>query len=108
MLEESDVRAVLATALQTGGDWAEVYAERRESTGVRVDDRRLEELSSGRDQGAGVRVVKGAQAAYAYTNVLTRASLLSAAAAAGAAIRGAQPVTIADLTRSPPSTASAV
>jgi TldD protein len=102
VLDESDVRAVLAAALTTGGDWAEVYAERRDSTGIRIDDRRVEELASGRDQGAGVRVVAGTQATYAYTNVLTREALLDAARAAAAALAGAQQVTVADLTRAEP------
>ena len=42
MLDESDVRVVLREALRTGGDWAEVYAERRDSTSIRIDDRRVE------------------------------------------------------------------
>ncbi|HLZ39105.1 MAG TPA: TldD/PmbA family protein [Mycobacteriales bacterium] len=104
MLDESDVRATLAAALASGGDWAEVYAERRDSTGIRIDDRRVEELSSGHDQGAGVRVVKDAQAMYAYTNVLTHDALLEAARAAAAGLSGAQRATVADLTRAEPPT----
>ena len=59
MLDESDVTAVLSAALTSGGDWAEVYAERRDSTAIRIEDRRVEELTSTRSQGVGVRVVKG-------------------------------------------------
>jgi TldD protein len=102
VIDEADVRAVLDAALRTGGDWAEIYSERRDTTGISLDDHRIEELTSGRDQGAGVRVVKGAQAAYAYTNVLTRASLLEAARAAAAALQGEQQVTVVDLTRATP------
>ena len=98
MLEEPDVRDVLAAALASGGDWSEVYAEHRDSTSIAIEDHRVERLSSGRDLGAGVRVVKGPQAAYAYTNVLTRESLLSAARAAAAALTGSQVATVADLT----------
>jgi TldD protein len=106
MLDESDVRAALDAALSTGGDWAEVYADRRDSTSIRIEDRRVEELTSGRDQGAGIRVVRGSQAAYAYTNVLSRASLVEAARAAAAGIQGGSgsgggPV-VADLTRAVP------
>ena len=105
MLDESDVRAALDAALSSGGDWAEVYADRRDSTAIRIEDHRVEELTSGRDQGAGIRVVRGSQAAYAYTNVLSRASLVEAARAAAAGIQGAAsgaPV-VADLTRATPS-----
>ena len=102
MLDESDVRAALDAALTTGGDWAEVYADRRDSTTIRIEDHRVEELTSGRDQGAGIRVVRGTQAAYAYTNVLSRASLVEAAKAAAAAIKGGDPVTVVDLRRASP------
>lgn len=102
MLEESDVRDVLAAALASGGDWSEVYAESRDSTSIAIEDHRVERLSSGRDLGAGVRVVKGAQAAYAYTNVLTRDSLVTAARAAAAALTGAQAATVADLRQAAP------
>jgi TldD protein len=102
VLDEADVRAVLDAALATGGEWAEVYAERRDSTSISIDDRRIEELTSGRDQGAGVRVVDGPQAAYAYTNVLTRESLLEAARAAAAALSGQRQASVVDLTRVQP------
>src|SRR3954447_16158402 len=110
MLDESDVRAALDAALSSGGDWAEVYADRRDSTSIRIEDRRVEELTSGRDQGAGIRVVRGTQAAYAYTNVLSRESLVAAAKAAAAGIQGAvsgAPVVV-DLTRAVPAVAHPV
>ena len=99
MLDESDVRDVLDVALSTGAQWSEIYAERRDATSISIDDHRIEELTSGRDQGAGVRVVKGGQAAYAYTNVLTRESLLEAARSAAAALQGIRAVSVIDLTR---------
>jgi TldD protein len=110
MLDESDVRAALDAALSTGGDWAEVYADRRDSTTIRVEDRRVEELTSGRDQGAGIRVVRGSQAAYAYTNVLSRTSLVEAARAAAAGIQGAVSgaPAVVDLTRAAPSVTHAI
>ena len=85
MLDEADVRATLAAALAGGGEWSEVYAEQRDSTSLSIADRRVEAISTGRDLGAGVRVAKGTQSAYAYTNVLTRDSLLAAARAVAAA-----------------------
>ena len=102
MLEESDVRDVLSAALTSGADWAEIFAERRDSTAIYVEDHRIEQLTSSRLQGAGVRVVRGTQASYAYTNVLRRESLLDAARAAAAGIQGDRPVTVADLTRAEP------
>jgi TldD protein len=103
MLEEPDVRLVLDAALTSGGDWAEIYAEQRDSTVIRSDDHRIERVTSVRSTGAGVRVVKGIQTAYAYTDVLTRDSLVDAARAAAAGVHGAQSLAVADLTRREPS-----
>lgn len=50
---------VLARALSRGGDFAEVYAERRHGLSVSFDDGRLEGASDGSEQGVGVRLVVG-------------------------------------------------
>lgn len=97
MLDDSDVQAVLSAALATGGEFAEIYAEERRGRSLRLDDGRVEELVSGRDVGAGVRVLRGRQTAYAYTNVLSRSALVEAAGVAAAAIRGSDRTQIADL-----------
>ena len=96
-LDDDDVRAVLTAALGGGADFAEVFAERRRARNVRLDDRRIEDLTSGRDMGAGIRVQRGAQTGYAYTNLLTRDALIEAARVAAAAVQGSQQRTIADL-----------
>jgi len=102
VLEESLVREVLSAALRSGGSWAEVYAEERGSISGRLDDGRVEELSTGLDRGAGIRVVSGGTTAYAYSNRLDRGSLLEAAAAAAAAVTGGDPVAVLDFTRPEP------
>lgn len=104
MLDEADVTATLQAALGTGAEWAEVYAEQRDSTSIRIDDHRIEELTSGRDLGVGVRVVRGQQAAYAFTNVLSRDSLVTAARAAAAAFAGDRAGPVAALSRATPAT----
>jgi TldD protein len=102
VLDESLVREVLRTALASGGRFAEVFAEERRSTSLRLDDRRVEELSTGIDRGAGVRVVAGQTTAYAHSNRLDREALLEAARAASAAVAGGKPVSIQDFTRPEP------
>ncbi|MFL6192065.1 MAG: PmbA/TldA family metallopeptidase, partial [Actinomycetes bacterium] len=102
MLEDAVVRKVLGAALATGGEWAEVYAEDRLSHNIRLEDRRVEELVTGRDRGAGVRVVKGTASAYAYTNRLDTDALLEAARVAAAALREPPAAQVADLRRREP------
>src|SRR6266508_883724 len=102
VLEDAVVRKVLGAALATGGEWAEVYAEDRLSHNIRLEDRRVEELVTGRDRGAGVRVVRGTSSAYAYTNRLDAEPLLEAARVAAAALREPPVAEVQDLRRREP------
>ncbi len=88
MIEQSVLEEVLGVAMQTGGDFAEVFAEDRRNASAVLDDGRVEELTSGRDRGAGIRVVVGDTTGFAHTADLTEAGLLAAAEAAAAAARG--------------------
>ena len=87
MIDEPIVQRVLGAALESGGEWAEVFAEDRRGTAAGLDDGRVEDLSSGRDRGAGIRVVAGETTGFAHTSDLSEAGLLAAAEAAGAAAR---------------------
>src|SRR5712692_9891104 len=87
LLDPEIVRTVLREALASGGRGAEVFAESRGSTAVRLDDGRVEEVVSGRDRGAGVRVFHGSSQAYAHTDRLDAAALTEAARAASGAAR---------------------
>ena len=98
MLDRALVAQVLVAARRKGGDFAEVFVEERSSTSVRLDDGRVEELTTGLDRGAGVRVAQGTSYGYAYSNKLDRDALLEAAAAASAALRGDAPGNVVDLT----------
>jgi TldD protein len=88
VIEEPVLERVLGEALRRGGDLAEVFAEDRRATSARLDDGRVEELTSGRDRGAGIRVVVGESVGFAHTADLSEPGLLAAAAAASAAARG--------------------
>ncbi len=87
MIDESVIGRVLGVALQTGGEFAEIFAEDRRGTGARLDDGRVEDLSSGRERGAGIRVVAGDTTGFAHTADLSEAGLVAAAHAARAAAR---------------------
>ncbi len=60
--------------------------EERSNTSVRLDDGKVEELTTGLDRGAGVRVARGTSYGYAFSNRLDRDALLQAAEAASAAL----------------------
>ncbi len=88
MLDHELINRTLGTALRTGGEFAEVFVEDKRSSSAMLDDGRVEELTSGRDRGAGIRVVVGETTGFAHTADLTEAGLANAAEAAAAAARG--------------------
>src|SRR5262249_44648976 len=88
LLDEATVRSTLDTALSRGGDFAEVFVEDRRSSSAFLDDGKVEELTSGHDRGAGIRVVVGETTGFAHTADLSDTGLRAAAEAAAAAARG--------------------
>jgi len=88
LVDEALVGQVLHRALATGGDFAEIFVEDRRGSVVSLDDGRVEDLSSGRDRGAGIRVVVGNTTGFAHTADLSAKGLLAAAEAASGAARG--------------------
>ena len=90
---------VLALAMRTGADFAEVFAEDTLTETISTDDGKLEDVTSGRDRGAGIRVQKGETSSYCFVDSLEEAPLLEAARTAASAVAGARGDFIVDLTR---------
>ena len=82
------VEATLRAALDTGGEWAEFFAEDRESAGAVFDEGRVEEMNSGRDRGVGIRVTTRNVTGYAHTADLSAQGLADAARTAAAVAAG--------------------
>ena len=97
MLDHGVISKVLAAAVGSGADHAEIFVEDRDSTGLKLEDQRVEDVASGHDSGAGVRVISGDKVAYAYTNVLTQTSLIEAAHAARAGLSTSGTGSVSDL-----------
>jgi TldD protein len=99
LIERDVLERVLGAALRQGGEFAEVFAEDKRSTSAGLDDGRIEQVTSGRDRGAGIRVVAGDTTGFAHTADLSERGLLAAAEAAAAAARrgggGARTVALA-------------
>ena len=90
MIDHDVVERTLGVALRTGAEFAEIYAEDKRNTSIGLDDGRIEQVTSGRDRGAGIRVIKGETTGFAHTSDLSERGLAAAAqAAAEAASRGA-------------------
>ena len=88
-IDSSLLAKVLAKGRSTGAEFSEIFIEDKRSTGAALDDGKVEEVTSARDRGAGIRVISGETTGYAHTADLSEAGLLAAAeAAAAAASRG--------------------
>ncbi len=88
MLDHSTISAVLTAGMEEGADFTEIFVEDRQSISAMLDDGRVEELASGRDRGAGIRVVSGETTGFAHTADLSVESLRVAARTAAAGARG--------------------
>ncbi len=87
-LVESDVlERTLGEALARGGEFAEVFVEDRATSSAMLDQQRVEELGSGHDRGAGIRVVIGETTGFAHTADLSESGLRDAARAAASVAR---------------------
>lgn len=87
MIDRDVLERVLTESLRHGGEFAEVFAEEKRSRGIGLDDGRVEQVASGRDRGAGIRVIAGGTTGFAHTADLSEAGLVAAARAASAAAR---------------------
>ena len=99
MLNKQVIEDTLNAALTTGGDFAEIYVEDRTNNGIVMIGGKVESTMTGRDYGIGIRIFKGFNSVYAYTNKSDRDSLISTAKKAAAAIEGKQSETALDLNK---------
>jgi TldD protein len=87
LVEHEVLQRTLGEAMARGGEFAEVFVEDRTTSSAMLDQRRVEQLSSGRERGAGIRVVVGDTTGFAHTADLTESGLIAAARAAAAVAR---------------------
>jgi TldD protein len=97
LLDPGLLSRLIGRALARGGDFAEVYVQRRKSVGFALDEGVLRDASASRDFGVGVRVIKGHAITYAWSDDTSEAALLATADAAGRVDQagGDSPVVIA-------------
>jgi TldD protein len=88
LLDQDVAARVLSRALANGGRFAEVFAERRRGQTLAIDERRIESVQSGAEEGAGIRVVEGGTTYFAHVDGLDPAELERAAGEAAAALKG--------------------
>jgi TldD protein len=88
LIEKGVLQQVINEALKTGGDFAEVYIEEAAINTISMNDGKVENVLSGKDYGAGIRVFNGLKSVYVYTNNVSLEGLLKSARDAASAITG--------------------
>ena len=86
MLNKNVVQEVLYAALSVGGDFAEIFVEDRVNTSIEMIQHKVEKALSGRDFGVGIRIFKGFNSVYTYTNSTELNTLIRAAKDAALAL----------------------
>ena len=78
-LDEQLLNRTIRKALEKGGDFAEVYVEKRISRRIVMEESKYKSAVFGISQGAGVRVISGDKTGYAYTDDANETNLFRAA-----------------------------
>ena len=86
MLLKSIAQEVLAKCLVTGGDFAEIFEEDSINNSISLVDGKVDDAIGGRSYGIGIRIFKGLNSVYAYTNNNSLDSLLDTAYRAALAL----------------------
>ena len=87
-LDRALLGKVIERALSRGGDFAEVFVQHRAGDFIGFEDGQVNRAFAQIDLGAGIRVLKGDQTGYAFTEDLTEDSLMKAASTAASISSG--------------------
>ncbi len=79
---------LLGIALQKNADFAEIYLERTRTNSVALEENQIRNASFAVSLGVGIRVIKGAEVGYAYSDDLEPKALEKAAAVAASIAQG--------------------
>ena len=87
-VDEKLIRETLGAAMARGGDYADLFFQHRVSTSMSLEDGAVNKAYTNVELGVGVRVVKGDQTGYAYTEELTLEAMRGAAQTAASIADG--------------------
>ena len=88
-VSQQTARKVMARAMASGGDFCDLFFQRTRINYLGLEDAAVNRATTKVDLGVGVRVVRGVETGYAYTESLDERSMLQAAEVAAAVASGA-------------------
>jgi TldD protein len=93
-ISDEQALKILRKALSKGGEYADIFLERKHHAAIQLEDDKIEKVVTGIDEGIGIRVVFGGRSAYAYSNDFSERSLLALADTVSKAAKGQKDVII--------------
>jgi TldD protein len=103
MLDKDILLKVLKKAISSGGEYAEIFVEHKKPTLIHLEDGKIEKVIAGVDYGLGIRLIYNGRSAYAFSNDLSKESLLNVASEVGKAASGKTTNSVIDLRTKTPS-----
>ncbi|MCF7809169.1 MAG: TldD/PmbA family protein [Candidatus Marinimicrobia bacterium] len=88
-IDEDMVSKVMAEALHYGGDYCDLFFQNKLSNSIRLQDNIVNSASTNVSLGVGIRVLKGNQTGYSFTEDISLASMKAAARTAASIASGA-------------------
>lgn len=92
MLSKKTALEVLNAALSTGGDYAEIYVESGNASGIVLENGKVDSYVKPKSIGAGIRILKGFRSVYGYTSDLSRGNLVALAKKLSSSFEGKQEI----------------
>lgn len=80
--DEKALKGIMGQALKRGGDYGDIYYQHQETRTMVLEDNQVSQAFSTVDRGVGIRVLKGDQTGYSYTEDLASKAIKQAAHAA--------------------------
>lgn len=97
MLTKERCQKVLEALLSTGGDFAEIYEQKKDVCNYRIINGVVEEANSGTTYGIGLRIYHNYSSVYAYTNKNSEEELLECATQLAQSVSGEKKITPKEL-----------
>ncbi len=97
MLTKECAFRLLQKAVSTGGDFAEIFAERKFTSSYECLNGKLEKANSGETVGVGVRIYQGLKSVYSYSNELDEGSLMKMVENLSKSVHGEDQIEVKEL-----------
>lgn len=97
MINRRTVKKILNLLLGSGGDFADIFIQSRISNSLRLDDNKIENVSSGYETGCGLRLIYGESTYYAFIDSVDTDRLVESAKIVRAAINNSRKINLLNL-----------